>query len=179
VSSVHWIRWGTDRLAAVSHPGSREFLAREGIPDALLVFTAADPDEVVEWVQGSRRYVVLGDYTEDEHFVLDADLGSVHFGTGPEDPVWPVNSGVREFVRCLETAQRDFPYYPAGAKREEHVRVADRLAELLRRIDPQPFEAEGAFWPLFVHDVSIGDFSTEDVDWWPRVSRKSDGPKAC
>ncbi|MFE4538586.1 SUKH-4 family immunity protein [Streptomyces scopuliridis] len=167
VCSVDRVRWTTDSLEAVSHTGSRQFLAGEGVPKISLVFSATDPNQVAEWVQGSRRYVVLGDYTEDEHLVLDVDLGSVHFGAGATDPVWPVNSGIQEFVRCLEAVQRDFPYYPATAEPHEHAKVADRLEALLRQIDPASFEADGAFWASFVHDVSIGDFLNEDVDWWP------------
>lgn len=156
-----------DRLNAVSHAKSREFLARRGVPRVSLVFSATEPSRAAEWVQGNRRYVVLGDYTENEHFVLDTERGSIHFGADPADRVWPVNSGIEEFVRCLEAAQQIFPYYLAGAEPEEHVQVANRLKTLLRQIDSEPYEAEGAFWASFVHDVSIGDFSTEDVDWWP------------
>ncbi|MER8073682.1 SUKH-4 family immunity protein [Streptomyces sp. NPDC094034] len=165
--SVDRVRWTTDSLTVVSHTESRQFLAREGVPKISLVFNATDPYQAVEWVQGGRRYVVLGDYTDDEHFVLDADLGSVHFGAGAADLVWPVNSGVQEFVRCLEAVQGNFPYYPATAEPQEQAKVADRLEALLRQIDPAPFEADGSFWASFVHDVSIGDFSNEDVDWWP------------
>ncbi|MET8286588.1 MULTISPECIES: hypothetical protein [Streptomyces] len=47
------------------------------------------------------------------------------------------------------------------------MQVANRLETVFRQIDSEPYEAQGAFWASFVHDVSIGDFSTEDVDWWP------------
>lgn len=165
--SVDRRRWTADRVTVLSHEGSCRFLTEEGIPERSLLFTAAEPGDAAEWVQGARRYVVLGDYTEDEHFVLDAETGSVHFGTDATDPVWPVNSGIREFVRCLEVTEGEFPFYAAGATSEEKVRVASRLEVLLRDVDPESFEAEGAFWMSFIHDVSIGDFSTEDVDWWP------------
>jgi hypothetical protein len=140
-----------DRLNAISHAKSRDFLARRGVPRDSLVFSATEPSRAAEWVQGNRRQVVLGD---------------------PADRVWPVNSGIEEFVRCLEAAQQIFPYYLAGAEPEEHVQVANRLKTLLRQIDPEPYEAEGAFWASFVHDVSIGNFCTEDVDWWPSDPEK-------
>ncbi|GGN90661.1 hypothetical protein GCM10011579_086800 [Streptomyces albiflavescens] len=167
------LRWAPDRCAALTHMDSRRFLMDEGLPKRSLLFTSVEPiSKVAAWVQGPQRYVVLGNYTDDESFVLDMDAGTVHFGTGAGDPVWPVNSGLRKFVRCLDAAEGEFPFYGAGAGVEEYTRVSTRLKALVRHIDPTCFAAEGSFWASLLHDISIGDFSTEDVDWWPSAGEK-------
>jgi len=73
-----------------------------------------------------------------------------------------VNSTLAEFVECVRVAIARFPYYSRDAELEEREEVAKDMLRLLRPIDPPALEPD-RFWSTFTDDISIGDFSTEDV----------------
>jgi hypothetical protein len=92
-----------------------------------------------------------------------------------------VNSSLEQFIACVRAVLKRFPFYsldtgevddlddPAAerARAEQVDREVDRaaadLTEILRNIDLVAVADETTFWWMFVFDVQMGDFATEDV----------------
>lgn len=73
-----------------------------------------------------------------------------------------VNSTLVAFIECVRVAIARFPYYSNEADLREREAVANDLRRLLTPVDPPALEPD-RFWSTFVDDVTIGDFSTEDL----------------
>jgi hypothetical protein len=158
--------WSLSDVSAVVNEGTRAFLVDEGLPAKTLLFQAAGAQDRRVEQRGARSCALLGVCDESFLFFVDTKEGSVLLGSEGAQDAWPVNNSLSTFVESLTIADQEYPYYSADADSDVFAVMAGRLEEVLLRIDPVAYLAEGSFWKGFVHDVSIGDYSTEDVDWW-------------
>ncbi|MFR9780773.1 SUKH-4 family immunity protein [Micromonospora sp. MS34] len=162
-----YVRWSPDQAGVLLHEGARAFLVEEGLPRRSLLFQAAGPTGHPMEVRSGHVCVVLGAYDEGELFLLDIEQGRILFGAEGFNDASPVNASLELFAQCLAVTEGNFPYYSSGDGNAKFLAVAKRLEQVLSAIDPGTYRLRGSFWKTFVHDVSIGDFSIEDVDWWP------------
>ncbi|MBG6106072.1 SUKH-4 family immunity protein [Micromonospora vinacea] len=158
-------RWSSHQEAVIRHKRARAFLLQQGLPRRSLLFEAAEPTGRTQ-IRRGQVCVLLGSYDEGEQFFLDVERGQVLFGAEGFDDAFPVNATVEMFAQCLLVSERVYPYYSADAGPPAFLSVARRLEALLAAVDPATYELVGSFWKTFVHDVSVGDFAVEDVDWW-------------
>jgi hypothetical protein len=85
----------------------------------------------------------------------------------PERPTILVNAAVDLFTGTVRGLFERFPYYGKNAEWAEIDSTCAELREIVRSIDPAA-AAPGCYWPAFVDDVQMGDFSTEDIQAWHR-----------
>ncbi|MFI6262930.1 SUKH-4 family immunity protein [Micromonospora sp. NPDC051006] len=158
-------RWSSHQAAVIRHLRTRAFLLQQGLPRRSLLFEAAEPTGRTQILSG-QVCVLLGSYDKGEQFFLDVERGQVLFGAEGFDDAHSVNTTVEMFAQCLLVSERAYPYYSSAEGPSAFVSVAGRLEALFAAVDPATYGLVGSFWKTFVHDVSVGDFAIEDVDWW-------------
>ncbi|GAA2733494.1 SUKH-4 family immunity protein [Streptomyces nogalater] len=124
------------------------------------VFTPVRPLQHVQI--GKRSFVWFGSSGATGRLMVDSGSGSV-FETHDASTVTFVNESLGKFIECLEAfssvvldgaENRD----PADeADEDEGERMARRLEERIRMIDPRAYE-EDTFWYDIRWDVSLGDW---------------------
>jgi hypothetical protein len=149
-------KWSSDQAAVIRHESARAFLVQEGLPRRSLLFEAAGPTGRTQ-IRRGHVCVLFRSYDEGEQFFLDVERGQVLFGSDGFDDAYSVNASVEMFAQCLLLSERAYPYYSSAGGPAAFVSAA---------VDPATYGLVGSFWKTVVHDVSVGDFSVEDVTWW-------------
>jgi SUKH-4 immunity protein len=188
--TVHWPRFKVVTYSAptgIPHGWDAELL-EQGAPDGLIC-TAARELILMEHPDAGPL-VCFGTTGPDDYVCLDPRTKQVvlvvygAFRTGDPQPAfvgpaWLVNSSLDHFIASVRVVTERFPFDSevTGKDRrgEEDEDARDErllnewaqavvdLAEILDRIDPAAFADPGEFWHTFVADVSMGNYSTEDI----------------
>jgi hypothetical protein len=139
-------------------------LFTEGVPKELFapLYSAAGSLSAVD-VAGRGRLACFGVNGSSHLMCLDPSSGEVvevprTSGAGPA----PVNSSLGQFTESVRAVLARFPFYVADSELEEREAVAEELTATLTSIDSRAFSPDG-FWETFIDDLTIGDYSTEDV----------------
>ena len=112
--------------------------------------------------EDGHELVRFGSTILDGSMCLDPRSGEVVQLVGPARKRLFVNSSLRAFTAVVHAVSQAFSFYPDSATDEEIDAAAERIAEVIRRVDEGALVADG-YWSIVVSDVMIGDGGTEDV----------------
>jgi SUKH-4 immunity protein len=163
-------RWPRFELVTFPEPtgiphGWDEPLVRQGVPKALIERTYQAASRLT--LLDDPRYgplVRFGESGLSDSICLDPRTGQVLLIIdAPDGPAWLVNSSLEQFIETVRVVIERFPFYGVASELEERERIGDELAEAIRSIDPAAGVDPNGFWQIFLADVMIGDFATEDI----------------
>jgi hypothetical protein len=152
-----------------SLPEVRRALFETGMPAALLGGRyRADPRLTVLPLVGGGSVIRFGTSGLAQAVGVDVRTGNV-LGVldVPERPTILINTAVDLFTATVRGMFERFPYYGKNAEWTEIDSACAELREIVRSIDAAA-AVPGCYWPGFVDDVQMGDFSTEDILAWHR-----------
>ena len=148
-------------------PSARIALFETGLPQSLFGYSAASGLSVLQR-EGRSPVVCFGSSGMFDTIGIDTANGNVvDVIKAPEKPVILVNTTAKLFTQTVHALIDRFPYYAKAAGYEEVDTVSEALRGMIRSIDPEA-AVPGCYWPSFVDDVQMGDFSTEDILSWER-----------
>jgi hypothetical protein len=148
-------------------PSAQQALFEDGIPLAL-VGGRYEADSGLSVVGRADRAPVLRFGTSGlSHAVgIDVSTGNVvEVINDPSQQTNLINTRPVLFTQTVRALVERFPYYSRNAGYDEIDAVAKELRNIIRSIDPEA-AVPGNYWPGFVDDVQMGDFSTDDVLEW-------------
>ncbi|WP_436532766.1 SUKH-4 family immunity protein [Actinoplanes sp. HUAS TT8] len=102
--------------------------------------------------------IFLGHNLGGAEFFLEYISGSVWLGLPWEFDSLLVNSSLVAFRQSLLQVDSRCPFKFSGEIESAWV-AADELRELLVEIDPKSMEDLYGYWPAFLEDVAVGDYS--------------------
>jgi len=157
-------------VGLIAHlPEVRRALFETGIPKGLLGGRyLADPELTVLAREGLASVVRFGTSGRTDAIGVAVDSGNVvDIIDVPWVPANFVNTTVGLFTRTVQALVERFPYYSKDAEWVEIDSVCVELRKIIRSIDAGAVMPD-YYWPTFVDDVQMGDFSTEDILMWQR-----------
>lgn len=93
---------------------------------------------------------------------LDPRNGEVVQLVGPSAKRLFVDKSIGAFTVVVREVSRAFPFYPEGAPDREIKAAAERIDEIIRRIDPAAVVPD-RYWSTFLDDMLLGDLATDAV----------------
>lgn len=151
------------RVGAGVDAGIAWYLSEVGVPRSLVghEYRSLSPGRLVQPVEGGQL-VEIGTLVSPGKMFVENPGGRVVCATGPDvSDRSVVNSNLEAFSRCVEFVISKFPFYDTDSI-ERAEEVADSLEESLLSIDPL-VAAHHGFWEAFLSDVSVGDYTTEEI----------------
>jgi hypothetical protein len=74
-----------------------------------------------------------------------------------------VNSTLAAFRDCVERVIACFPFYDSGSDLESRSAASERIADEIRRTDTAALDDPDGFWAMFLTDVEVGDYATQEI----------------
>ncbi|MGW5449269.1 SUKH-4 family immunity protein [Streptomyces asiaticus] len=94
--------------------------------------------------------------------LLDPRSGQVMESGRDLTSVSLVNTSLQCFISCVRGFIGCFPFYSRDSDSDEWESVAQKIEELVCRLDPEAYH-EDSFWFEVRWSVATGDFATEDL----------------
>jgi SUKH-4 immunity protein len=93
---------------------------------------------------------------------LETNTGKVIALVGPRSVKRFVNSTLKAFGDTCEAVSELFPFHPSGSSREAMRTGSDKVASVVRWIDP-PAMGRDRFWSTLVDDIQMGSFDPSEI----------------
>lgn len=143
-------------------PSSVAMILRGGVPGRMII-GGYEVRRCASRCGKDLEYVAFGTSDMDGSVCIKIDSKEIFFMADDiHEPLF-VNSSLVHFSACVEVVVKRFPFYSELDSSEEHALVAEGLEELVEKIDPALRKIQ-SYWFEAFSDISIGDYSTEDVE---------------
>jgi len=109
-----------------------------------------------------RRLVKFGSTVLDGSMCLDPVTGEVIQLVGASSSRWFVNSTLAAFTTSIREVSTAFPFYQDDATSADIEAAAQRVSEIIRRVDDQALVPD-RYWSTFIDDMRTGDWATAAV----------------
>lgn len=146
-----------------SRPEDLQTLTSDGIPKSFVTERyRAEPSLSVTTDNVGRRLVKFGSTVLNGSMCLDPHTGEVIQLVGANSSRWFVNSALAAFTTSVREVTKAFPFYPDDATSAEIEAAAQRVSEIIRKVDDQALFPD-RYWSTFIDDMRTGDWATGAV----------------
>lgn len=154
------LRYPEKIAALVVHMPTQRYLRDHGLPDEHLLFKIHPPSEAaIQGLPDGTDLLCVGADQDTLDLCIDTMSGTVVEVHRTDGSVWHVNSGVPQFVQCLEEFSRRYPFGQSSNDLDTAETAANEFAAAIRRIDETALDMENGYWDSIIFDITNGDYA--------------------